>query len=175
MNDYLLAIIIGVLSSFVASLVFLYFLNMLRPKIIISEQIAKSHNINGHVEYQIKTINKTRRTIMNVQAQLFLTTPTEIRGGILEKNDEIQLRTKKLHEMAKFNGKDKTAKYVFRFICEKNFEDDWNKNKNSFLRFKILATDSLSGCTSVFSKDYQTIEKSIKEGEFEFGNSLKVK
>lgn len=174
MNDYLLAIIIGVSSSFVASIVFLYFLNMLRPKIIISEQIVKNYNM-GHVEYQIKIINKTRRNIMNVQAHLFLITPTEISGGIIEKNDEIQLRTKTLTDMAKFNDKDETANNVFRFICEENIEEDLNKNENSFLRFKISATDSLSGCTSVFSKDYKTIEKSIKEGEFEYGKSLKIK
>ena len=174
MNDYLLAIIIGVLSSFVASLMFLYFLNMLRPKIIISEQIAKYYNMED-VEYQIKIINKTRRNIMNVQAHLFLITPTEISGGIIEKNDEIQLRTKTLTDMAKYNDKDETANNVFRFICEENIEEDLNENKNSFLRFKISATDSLSGCTSAFSKDYKTIEKSIKEGEFEYGKSLKIK
>ena len=173
MSDYLLAIIIGLLSSFAASLIFLCFLNTLRPKIIISKQIAKTHNIDGHVEYQIKTINKTHRNIINIQAQLFLTTPTEISGGILEKNDEIQLRTKNLSEMTKFNKNDKTAKYVFRFICEEDIEKDWNEN--SFLRFKISASDPLSGFTSVFSKDYQTKEKSIKEGEFEFGKSLKIK
>ena len=172
MNDYL-AIIIGLLSSLLASLMFLYFLNTQRPKIIISEQIAKSHNIDGHVEYQIKTINKTLRSITNIQAQLFLTTPTKIPGGILEKNDEIQLRTKNLYEMAKFDKKDKTAKYVFRFICEEDIEKKWNEN--SFLRFKISASHSLSGLISVFSKDYQTKEKSIKEGEFEFGKSLKIK
>jgi hypothetical protein len=173
MNDYLLAIIIGVSSSFIASFMFLYFLNTRRPKITISEQIAKSHNIDGNVEYQIKTINKTGRNIINIQAHLFLTTATKINDGTLEKNVEIQLKTNNLSEMTKFNSKDKTAKYVFRFICEENIEKDWNEN--SFLRFKISATDSLSGFTNVFSKDYKTIEKSIKEGKFEFGKSLKIK
>ena len=175
MIDYLLAVIIGVLSGFTASFIFLLFLTMIKPKIIISKQIAKNCPTSGQVNYQIKIINKTANSIINVKAQLFLITPIVMPGGLIEQNVSIPLKTSELMELSKFDVNDKTGGYIFRFVCEENIEKKWTDENRSFLRFKIFATHPLSGSSRVFSEDYHIIKNSIEEGKFEFGNSLKIK
>lgn len=176
MIDYLLAIIIGVLSSFVASLIFLIFLTRIRPNIIISDKIAKNtESITGDVTYKIKLINKTPRSIMNVKAQLKLVSLTAMPGGIIEENITIPLKINEIMEIPKFDLKDKNAEYAYRLTTIENIEKLWEDDAQSFLRFKISATDSLSGFGKVFYNDYYVKKISIEEGGFEFGNSFNIK
>ncbi len=175
MINYLVAVIIGILSSLAASLMFLLFLTRIRPKIIISDQISKGIGSRGERVYRIKIINKTHRPIINVKAQLHLMTPTVTPGGIIMKSKEIPLKRSEIMQISKFDVKDKTAGYAFRFLTYENIEDLWQEDTRSFLRFRIYATDSLSGFSRVFSKDYHTKRNSIKEGDFVFGSSLEIK
>ena len=176
MINYLLAIIIGVLSSFVASFIFLLFLARIRPNIIISDKIAKNiDSITGNVTYIIKLINKTHRPIINVKVQLKLISLTAMPGGIIEKNKRIPLRISEIMEISKFDLKDKNAEYAYRLTTAENIEELWEDDAHSFLRFKISATDSLSGLGKVFYKDYYVKKNSIEEGGFEFGNSFNIK
>jgi hypothetical protein len=96
--DNLLSIIIGVLSSLSASFVFLLFISMLRPKIIISKQISVVER-EGTV-YVIKIINKGKRPIVNIKARLYLMTPTVVPGGIVNVTRQIQLRQDSPMEIA---------------------------------------------------------------------------
>lgn len=175
MIDYLVSVSIGVLSSFVASLIFLLFLTRVRPKIEISDKIAKSVSPTGEPIYRIKIINKTRRSIINVKAELQLVTPTVTPGGIIQKTKTIPLKRSEIMEISKFDLKDKTAGYAFRFVIYENLEELWKDETRSFLRFRVYAVDSLSGFGRVFVKEYHTKRNSIKEGDFEFGNSLEIK
>ncbi|MCD4783177.1 MAG: hypothetical protein K8T10_05015 [Candidatus Eremiobacteraeota bacterium] len=175
MNDYLLAIIIGVLSSFVASLIFLLFLTRVRPNIVISNQIAKSKSLKtGELVYIIRIINKTKRPIIDIKAQLHLINLVVMPGGVIKNTKIIALKTSEIMEISKFDSKDKMWNYAYRFIVDENIETKW-ENSHSFLRFKISAKDSLSGFSRVFSKNYHTKINSIQEGKFEAGNSLEIK
>ncbi len=175
MINYLVAVIIGILSSLVASLMFLLFLTRVRPKIIISDRIAKGKSSTGETVYRIKIINKTHRSIINVKAQLHLMIPTVTPGGIIMKSKEIPLKRSEIMEISKFDLKDEMAGYAFRFLTYENIEDLWKDDTHSFLRFRIFATDSLSGFCKGFCKYYHTKRNSIKGGDFEFGNSLEIK
>lgn len=175
MINFLLAIIIGILSSFVASCIFLSFLTRVRPKIVIADQIARGKTSTGETAYRIKIINKTRKPIINVKAQLHLMTPTVMPSGVIKKSKAIQLKRNAIMEISRFNLKDKTAGYAFRFISYENIEEIWKDDAHSFLRFRIFATHSHSGFGQVFRKDYHTKRNSIKKGDFEFGNSLEIK
>ncbi|WP_156786032.1 hypothetical protein [Archaeoglobus veneficus] len=176
MVEYLLlSIIIGVISSVIASLLFLLFLTRVRPEIEISNQIAKGKSLTtGDTIYRIKVINKTRRPIINIKAQLHLVTPITVPGGILLKSKEIPLRRSEIMYLEKFDPNDENAEYAFRFVTYENIEEIWKDDKRSFLRFRICATDSISGFTKVFIKEYHT-KSLIREGEFEFGNSMEIK
>jgi hypothetical protein len=175
MNDYLLAIIIGVLSSFVASLLFLFFLTGVRPNIVISDQIAKSKSsTTGELVYIIKVINKTKRPIIDIKAQLHLINLVVMPGGVIRNTNKIELKTSEIMEISKFDFEDKMANYAYRFVVNENIEQKWD-NSQSFLRFKISAKDSLSGFSRVFGKNYHTKINSIQEGKFEAGSSLEIK
>lgn len=190
MNDYLniifgelssfiasnyLSITIGVLSSFVASFIFLLFLSGIKPKIVISEQIAKVKSSKGTTEYTIKVINKTHRPIIIKKARLSLVRIFMIEGGQSREFINIPLKTSELIELEEFNpGDTKWAPYEFRFVTYENIEEMWNA-VHLFLQFRFYATDSLSGFSRFFTMNYYIKKNSIIEGEFEFGNSLRIK
>lgn len=174
MIDHIVAITIGVLSSIVASLMFLLFLSRLRPKIVISPQIAKGEGLKREMVYRVKVINKTGRSIINIKAQLFLVKPSVRPGGITPTAKEIPIAKGEIMELSKFDLKDKDDNYAFRFRTYEDIKELWD-NRQSFLRFKIYGIDSLSGFGKVFTQDYHTKRNSIKEGDFESGNSLEIK
>jgi len=177
MIDYILAILIGVSSSFVASFLFLWFLARLRPRIEISDQIAKGKSSTGKIEYRIKIIiiNKTSRPIINIKAQLCLVTPSIVPGGIIREFKQIPIIPNELMELPKFNLKDiEWAGYEYRFITYEDIENLWKDDKKSYLYFRIYAVDSLSGFGKLFIKEYRNKQYSIKEGDFKFGNSFEI-
>jgi len=173
MLNYLLAIIIGVSASLVASFMFLLFLSRVKPKIVISDQIAKGKDSAGKQLYMIKVINRGRRPIIHIEASLFLVTPLTVPHGITREHKNIQLTTSRIMEVSKLNLKDKWASYECTLSTYEDIEDLW-KDDTQFLRFKVYAADSYSGFGRVFTKDYYTKRNSIKEGDFKFGNSLEI-
>jgi len=174
MIDHLLSITIGVLSSLGASIIFLFFLTRIRPRLDISDQIAKTVTSNGETIYRIKIINKTRVPIMNIKAQLHIMTPTTVPSGIIYISQNIPLQRSELMELSKFDKKDKTASYAYRFRSYKSLDDLWGDDDHSYLRFRIQATHSVSGFSKVFRKDYFTKRNSVLDGEFDFGDSMKI-
>ena len=175
MINYLLAIIIGVLSSFVASIIFLLCLSKIKPNIVISDKIAKNKDSTGNINYKIKFINTTSRSIINVKAELKIITLTAMPGGMIEQNKTIPLINNEIMQISKFDLKDKNAEYAYRLTTNENIEELWKDDEHSFLRFIISAKDSLSGLGKVFYKDYYVEKNSIEEGGFEFGNSFNIK
>ena len=169
------SIIIGILSSLTASFVFLFCISRLRPKIIISGHIAKGRDLHGETVYRVKIINKSKRTIINVKANLHLMTPKIVPGGLIVNAKMIQLKRDDPMQIAGFDQKDKEASYAFRFQTYEDIDKLWDNDATSYLRFRIFAMDSLSGLGKVFRQDYHTKRNSIVDGEFEFGNSVQVK
>ena len=174
MIDYIVAILIGVLSSIVASIIFILFLCRLRPKIIISPEIAKWKTINGERIYQIKVINKTGRSIMNIKAKLSLVTYRERPGGRTPATEKIPLYKSEVMELSKFDLEDTEDNHAFRFGTYIDIEKLWN-DEESFFRFKVYGTDSFSGFGEVFVQDYHIKKSPIVEGDFHAGNSLEIK
>ena len=86
----------------------------------------------------------------------------------------IPLKASKIMEISKFDLKDKNAEYAHRFSTNEFIENLWEDDTHSFLRFKISATDSLSGFGRVFHKDYHIKKNSINRGVHEFGNSFEI-
>lgn len=175
--NLLVVVLIGILSSLVASLVFLCFLTRIRPKIEISKQIAKEYadgDVCGQGPYKIKIINKTRRRIIDVEAQLHLMEIRVLPGGIIRRGVPIPLVRSKIMEIEKFDPRDESADYAFRFIIDADVEEIWKDDSHSFLRFRISATDSFSGFKRVFIMDYHKKRDCIKQGDFKFGNSLEI-
>lgn len=178
MMEYGLAIAVGILSSFLASLVFLLFLFSLKPKIKISDNIAKGRlEVEESIGYGIKIINKTRSPIMNIEAHLYLVTPAKLPSGEkIRFYKEIPLKKNKLIQLGEFGSEDRIfgelySNYDWIFVTYENIEEKL-QNPASFLEFTVYATHAFSGFGKYYVKNYT--KNSIIEGEFEKGNSLKV-
>ena len=152
-------IITGVVSSIFASFIFILFLRSLRPKIIISPKISKWHTLDGKRIYQIKVINKTGRSIMNIKAQFFLVVRRAKPNGTTLAKEKIPLYNSEVMDLSKFDRKDKEDdKYAFRFGTFEDIEKLLDTNqKNPFFRFIIYGTDSFSGFGAVFVQDYPVV------------------
>ena len=78
MIDLLTNVMIGVLSSLVASVVFLLGVSRIKPKIAISPHLARETADDGQERYYIKIISCSRRPVANVR--LLMTFAKRLRG-----------------------------------------------------------------------------------------------
>jgi len=63
---------------------------------------------------------------------------------------------------------------VFEFITLADLEAEWLEFTNSYLLFRVLAQDSLSLFSQVFSSEFSDPEKAIVVGRFAKGASMKI-
>ncbi len=63
-------IIIGVISSIIASIVFYLLMILIKPRFAISEKISCVKVDDEYTDYMIKIVNKTRSVITNVNYML---------------------------------------------------------------------------------------------------------
>jgi hypothetical protein len=172
--ETLLSIAIGVVSSVVSSIVFLLALSSFRPNLEVSPIISRTTDREGNKCYTIKVVNKGSRSVLNVKAKLRLQTSQSVPGGLIVRNRGIELRASEVFEIKKFNKKDFAAEYAHRFLSYEDIDDIWQDENNSYLSFRIYATDSLSNFGKVFGQEYHTKRVSLIDGSFEFGNSMKI-
>ena len=169
--DIILSVVIGLLSSLLASVVFLSFLNSMKPKVLIAPSIAMRKKENKF-DYSIKIINRTRVPILNVRIRLELIDLHNVPGGKLFQ--EGTLSQYDVFQIERFDKKDVDASYAFRFrISDSIIHDKWTVD-NSHLKLTLLATHSTSGFTKVFEQKYFYKETDLVNGTYEFGNSLDV-
>jgi hypothetical protein len=176
---YLLALIIGILSSFTSALIFLFFLSRVRPTIHISSEIARyeRHGIEDgkqRIRFIIKVINRKKRPLINIKARLDLINRVNVYGGWINNRREIPLKINSVFEIPGFNPTAEAESYTWRFITYEDLDVSWENDRSQFLRFQIYAVDSLSNFAAVFTKDFFT-KRNIVDGDFEFGDSLRVK
>jgi len=174
----LLALASGIVSSSLASFIFIKYLSNLVPKIEISEYISKQEE-SGKIVYRVKVINKTRRPIINVKLNMHLVFVRVggggIRngGGVIKRLVPVALATESVPEIAAFNPKDNEADYACRFRTYKDIETNLNdENENCYVRLTFSAVDSFSNFGKVYVQRYY--RGSVREGSFGHGESLSV-
>jgi hypothetical protein len=101
MND-LIAFLLGFLSNFLTSILFLAFLRKIKPSVNISSSIAKGSSSQGQDEYMFKVVNLTARDIIDIKAELFLIQPFRIEGGFIREFEAIPLVRDSLMEIKGF-------------------------------------------------------------------------
>ncbi|WP_316368819.1 hypothetical protein [Candidatus Thiodiazotropha sp. CDECU1] len=171
---YASAIVLGIVSSLVASAIWLYFFARLRPNIEISPFISIGENETGKY-YVIKLVNKTRRPIINIRCRLNLVQPKSIPGGLIYSNRGIKLEREEVFMIDKFDDRDEDAKYAWRFVCREDLETDWNEKQGAYLIFRVLATDSLSGLSKYFAMRFFTKSDCLLQGSHGYGKDVTVK
>jgi len=162
-------IIVGVLSGFIASGIFLLFLRSLRPNIHISPEIAVNNN-----KYTIKIINKSQRNAVDIRVELLLVQSKNVPGGSIISTNTIQLNKDKAFILAGYDSNDTDAKYARRFNTDEDLHGMWNNKDIQYLIFRIYCHDEVSGFGKVFSSEYRTKRNSLISGQFHFGNDLSI-
>ena len=166
-------VLTSVISSIVASSIFLLILRKLRPRIVISPEIAFSEE-GGIKRYHIKILNKGMRNIVDIRAELSLVKMVNVPNGFVLKNSDISLNKDSAFILSSFNKKDTNAKYARRFHTLANIDELWSSDDSQFLIFRLYCHDEVSGFGKVFTKEYRTKRNSIKSGQFHFGNDLSI-
>ena len=75
-------IVIGIISSIIASIVFYLLMILIKPRFVISDKISCIKVDDEYMDYMIKIVNKTRSVITNVN--YMLTYCVEGEDGIVE-------------------------------------------------------------------------------------------
>ncbi len=173
MQQHFLSIILGILSSLAASFVFLLCISRLRPRIEISPNISYREDEKGK-RYVFKILNKTSRPIINVRCRLNVVSPKAVPGGLVFNNKNVRLERDEVFLIDKYDKKDKDANYAWRFVCREDIDSEWTEGNGSYLIFRVMATDSLSGLSKYYCHRFYTKRDSIKTGSHRFGDSLQV-
>lgn len=175
-NSIIVPILIGVFSSFVATVVFLVCLRSLRPKIVVSDKIARAKDPDtGKDVWIVKVVNIGRRPFADVKVRLVMVHTHAGYGGPVLTIEDLKLRRDTLFQMPRYDKHDADAKYAVQFRIDEDIDSKWVDDMHYHLRFIVSGVDGVSGFRGVFPKDYRLKEASLKVGEFEFGKSIRIK
>jgi len=168
--DVVGTIALALLTSFVASALFLLSLTRIRPKFAISPQIARS--VRGEeLSYAIKVINRTRFDLIDVRARLENLVIIAGVNNPLTRRRHIPLRFSEILVLSKYDRDDRQADYAFRFTTASELSVR-TLGKNTIIRFSIIAKHSLSGFSSASEQRYGLTD--IVDGTFATGDSLSI-
>lgn len=166
-------ILIGVLSSVVSSFVFLFLMFMMRPKLIISELIAKTV-IDGRTAFVIKIVNPSWWRLYDIHAELVHIKLENASGGQnvhLKRMRLVNCHLWSINSVHSWRA-DINAEYAALYVCLEDLEVLWTND--TMIEFRIIAKYSFSGFSRVMRRRFYRSQSSIREGAFKFGNSLEI-
>lgn len=176
LHDLKLSLLTGIISSFLASLVFLSFLFCLRPKIIISPNVARYYDNDGKKFFLFKVVNRSHFKLIDVNVELLIQDPVNTYGGKNLKLRRLDFKKDKIWFIEKRNtlfSKSEYASYAIIFTCTSDIDKEWS-DKGSMLHFKVICKHSLSGFYKVNTQHYYDKSTEIKDGKFKHGRNLEI-
>jgi hypothetical protein len=165
-------LIVGLISGIVASFAFFIMLRLWLPRLSISAEIAKEQ-LGGKQHFTFKIVNKSRRALINVHVQAQLAELKGAEGGQLFVTHAIPIKRDRVFHVGGFSRRDIRADYAIRFATEQDIEAMW-VDESALVRFRVIATDEISGLSRAFLKEFHTKRHCIKSGSHGFGSSLSV-
>ena len=173
--DYILLIItilLGIISSYIASYFFLlFFIKSKKPKIIISNHISKVE-FKGETNYLFKFVNKTKSEIFDIKVEPKFYKPFGDTKGKNLNGKDIQLEDNFFMHIPQQKEDDKFNLHAMRVRTLKELDTEWT-DEASFIGLTIIAKHSLSGLSKVFYKEFNTVD-CITEKKFASGDDLNV-
>ena len=170
--ELVIALVVGIGSGTVSSTIFYILLRGLKPSIEISPYVARVDR-GGTVYYDFKIINKSKRPLIDVRAHASLANLVYAEGGPVFETAKIPLIRDHYFELNGFDRKDQYADYALRFATTYDLNGAWSNDSNH-LKLRVIATDSVSGFSKAFVKQFATKRNSIKDGRHQFGEGLDV-
>jgi hypothetical protein len=166
------SLIIGALGSLIASLVIVFFMYHQRPKMVISDKIAKT-SYGEDTIYSIKVVNIGSRDAVSIKTELLIMEPQVVEGGVTYNILEIPLIRNEIFQIRPLSTSGDRPTGVFEFITNVDIEAEWENRSNSYLLFRLIAQDSLSGFSQVFRAEYYS-KNAIISGRFGTGRNMNI-
>lgn len=174
METIVLGSVVGILSSLVASAMFLLAISTLKPTIDVSSAIAKRTDADGNTTYAVKIINRTRSPIASVRVRVYIASPRTVRGGRIYRLKPVELNQPEVMEIPGFDRNDKQARYARRFLFAEDLDAHWPRDDSSSVRFQIYAVHALTGFGKAVEQEYEDKDSQLVRGDFKYGNSLEI-
>ena len=148
-------------------------LKLTKPKIIISDQIAKRIGDDGKAIYHIKVVNLRKKFVVNVMPYLDLAHSENGPGGTILRLKALNVDARKIPFIDPYDHRDTDSKYAVRFEIHENLDEVWQNDTTQFLRLLIFCVDEFSGSGKFFEKKYYQ-RSCIVSGKFKTGKSVEV-
>ena len=185
MTEITVGIVTGIISSLLASSIFLAALYRIKPNILISSKISRQKAADGRTVYQIKIANFTSRPVVDINFALYKVEKKLAHNAAGQADEvkwltEIKLKndSKRIPELSAFDpcadrNASNSTDYACRIETYEDIESEWDEGK-TYLRFVVYATDGLSGLSQVFAKDYPFKTDCLMHKSFRTGDLLEV-
>lgn len=173
----MIEVTIGVLSSLVASVVFLLGMNVVfTPKFRISPSISAypTDNGDGNDTYRIKVINDRHRAASDVSVQVYVQHDQNVRGGAVKVKKAIGAKFNQ-HAIPAREWRVRDANNCRRIrIDREELEEVILSRPNPRVVVEVYARDSWSGVGKAFRQEYPLGLDSFERGSFIWGNTLEI-
>ena len=172
MSNFLLPIIIGIISGIVSTALFHCLLKFTKPNIIISDCIEK-RIVDQKPVYHIKVVNLRKRNAVGIKLYLYLVHAENGHDGTILRYEQMEIHDGGIPYIDPYDKKDSTSKYAIRLELPNQLLDIWKDDRIQYLRFGIYCVDEFTGSEKFFSQEYRQHSKII-EGKFKTGKSLEI-
>ena len=159
-------IVLGVVSSIIASIVFYLWMILIKPRFIISDKMSMSEEDDDNVYYMVKIANTTHAFLTNISYSLIYCVEGE--DGLKDIRTVEPLKTPIKHMNAYTT---KNTDYAVR-ITYKLKKDEYPLDASTFFMFTFQAYHSFSNAMKIKKKIYR--KNDIQKGIFETGRSTKI-
>lgn len=159
-------IILGIVSSVIASLVFYFLMILIKPRFIISGKICLKHVNNDEYDYIIKVANTTHSFITNVTYSLIY---CEEGADGLKDIQTLKPLKAPITNISKYTRKN--TDYAVRLTYRLN-QSKYPLDDSSYFLFTFQAYHSFSNAMKIKKQLYT--KNDLQEGIFETGKSTKI-
>ncbi|MFG1820598.1 hypothetical protein ACGFIF_43045 [Kribbella sp. NPDC049174] len=164
------AIVIGVLSSLLASGVWLVALRALRPKIEISPVLVEDPG--DQPCFRIKVVNRSRRAVVDIAFELVLMRPERTKGGTVKMRKVVRVAGPPPLVLAgSARAKDDNT---YRIRVDADLRGLLEQDESRFVRLRVFGRDSLSGLGRVAEREYHEPAADIVTGKYVRGPTFDV-
>jgi len=168
MIEFLLAVIASLLSA----ILFFVWKDSLHPKIEMSESISFDHDFDTPC-YLVKIKNTTRRSAVNIKAEMFLAKRKVIRDKEIEHTKRLEMKKAEIVDLAPYSKEDKQfADHVWRFLTFDDLRSVLDSDPSWYVKFVVSAHDSVSGKVATYMRRYGASD--IYNGPFLPGNEMGI-
>lgn len=170
-----MTLVLGALASLVASLVFWFGVQRVRPKLVISQEIARTapEREGGEPKFRIKIVNMGRRAAVDLQVMMYIDSPRKVPGGDIRVLRQLKVHSTPGSVLPGRKKQDREARHARRIRLEANLDEVWTDEQHSSIIVRVYARDGSSGYVGEYEQIYR-LRREIKDGSFEFGDSMAI-